>query len=95
VEGVRLLGPSKWAEIKKLTVSGICSLLTNRSAVDLKDKWRNLVRIAGLCWEPAQLRVLLIWLSRLPSLLLDLLAHPHLSGRLPATGLRLGATSKL
>ncbi|KAI3436234.1 hypothetical protein D9Q98_002288 [Chlorella vulgaris] len=48
VEGVRLLGPSKWAEIKKLTVSGICSLLTNRSAVDLKDKWRNLTRVARL-----------------------------------------------
>ena len=43
VEGVRLLGPSKWAEIKKMAVGGIGELLTTRSAVDLKDKWRNLV----------------------------------------------------
>lgn len=44
MEGVRLLGPSKWAEIKKLAVGGIAGLLATRSAVDLKDKWRNLVR---------------------------------------------------
>ena len=43
MEGVRLLGPSKWAEIKKMAVGGIGELLTTRSAVDLKDKWRNLV----------------------------------------------------
>ena len=43
VEGVRLLGPSKWAEIKKMAVGGIGELLATRSAVDLKDKWRNLV----------------------------------------------------
>lgn len=44
MEGVRLLGPSKWAEIKKLAVGGIADLLASRSAVDLKDKWRNLAR---------------------------------------------------
>jgi hypothetical protein len=48
VEGVRLLGPSKWAEIKKLANSGIADLLAARSAVDLKDKWRNLTRVAKL-----------------------------------------------
>ncbi|PSC76718.1 SANT Myb domain [Micractinium conductrix] len=48
VEGVRLLGPSKWAEIKKLAVGGIADVLTNRSAVDIKDKWRNLTRVAKL-----------------------------------------------
>lgn len=48
VEGVRLLGPSKWAEIKKLAVGGIAELLASRSAVDLKDKWRNLTRVAKL-----------------------------------------------
>lgn len=48
VEGVRLLGPSKWAEIKKLAVGSIAELLANRSAVDLKDKWRNLTRVAKL-----------------------------------------------
>jgi hypothetical protein len=47
VEGVRLLGPSKWAEIKKMAVGGIGEVLTTRSAVDLKDKWRNLVSELG------------------------------------------------
>jgi hypothetical protein len=67
VEGVRLLGPSKWAEIKKLANSGIADLLAARSAVDLKDKWRNLVRPAPLLGArpPRQLFPLLPF-ARLP-----------------------------
>mmetsp|Transcript_4242 Transcript_4242/g.11966 ORF Transcript_4242/g.11966 Transcript_4242/m.11966 type:complete len:429 (+) Transcript_4242:670-1956(+) len=44
VEGVRKCGGGKWAEIKKLSFAAI----EKRSAVDLKDKWRNLTRIAKL-----------------------------------------------
>ncbi|XP_075263939.1 uncharacterized protein LOC142355756 isoform X2 [Convolutriloba macropyga] len=44
VEGVRKCGTGKWAEIKKLSFAAI----EKRSAVDLKDKWRNLTRIAKL-----------------------------------------------
>lgn len=48
VEGVRLAGVGKWAEIKRLTVPGVANVLDTRSAVDLKDKWRNLTRVARL-----------------------------------------------
>lgn len=44
IEGVARCGGGKWAEIKKLSFPAIES----RSAVDLKDKWRNLMRIAML-----------------------------------------------
>jgi len=51
VEGVARCGGGKWAEIKKLGFSAIWG----RTAVDLKDKWRNLVRIASLPKaEPAE-----------------------------------------
>ncbi|CAG9465453.1 unnamed protein product [Pedinophyceae sp. YPF-701] len=42
VEGVAICGGGKWADIKKLNLRAI----ERRSAVDLKDKWRNLTRIA-------------------------------------------------
>lgn len=48
VEGVRLAGLGKWAEIKRLAVPGVANVLDGRSAVDLKDKWRNLTRVARL-----------------------------------------------
>ncbi|GAB4821631.1 hypothetical protein N2152v2_008677 [Parachlorella kessleri] len=48
IEGVRLVGIGKWAEIKKLPVPAVAGMLANRSAVDLKDKWRNLSRVARL-----------------------------------------------
>ena len=44
VEGVARCGNGKWAVIKKLSFSAI----EKRSPVDLKDKWRNLTRIAML-----------------------------------------------
>ncbi len=42
VRGVEICGGGKWAEIKKLGDKTI----QKRSAVDLKDKWRNLMRVA-------------------------------------------------
>jgi Myb-like DNA-binding domain len=42
VKGVEICGGGKWAEIKKLGDKTI----QKRSAVDLKDKWRNLMRVA-------------------------------------------------
>mmetsp|Transcript_32992 Transcript_32992/g.78286 ORF Transcript_32992/g.78286 Transcript_32992/m.78286 type:complete len:454 (+) Transcript_32992:167-1528(+) len=44
VQGVEVCGGGKWAEIKKLCFPEI----DLRSAVDLKDKWRNLTRIAAM-----------------------------------------------
>ena len=44
IEGVARCGGGKWADIKKLGFPEI----ENRTAVDLKDKWRNLLRIATL-----------------------------------------------
>lgn len=44
IEGVARCGGGKWADIKKLGFSSI----EHRTAVDLKDKWRNLLRIAML-----------------------------------------------
>ncbi len=38
VAGVETCGGGKWADIKKLGLRAI----ERRSAVDLKDKWRNL-----------------------------------------------------
>lgn len=42
VAGVEACGNGKWADIKKLGFRAI----DGRSAVDLKDKWRNLLRVA-------------------------------------------------
>ncbi|KAL0018396.1 hypothetical protein WJX77_007826 [Trebouxia sp. C0004] len=44
VRGVEDCGGGKWADIKKRKYRSI----ENRSAVDLKDKWRNLMRVAVL-----------------------------------------------
>ncbi|QDZ18824.1 HTH myb-type domain-containing protein [Chloropicon primus] len=44
IEGVSICGGGKWADIKKLGLKAI----ERRSAVDLKDKWRNLLRVALL-----------------------------------------------
>lgn len=44
VAGVEACGGGKWADIKKLNLPAIES----RSAVDLKDKWRNLTRLVTL-----------------------------------------------
>ena len=44
VEGVEMCGGGKWSEIKRLSLPN----LAKRSTVDLKDKWRNLVRAAQL-----------------------------------------------
>lgn len=42
--GVEQCGGGKWADIKKLGYG----VIAQRSAVDLKDKWRNLMRVAML-----------------------------------------------
>ena len=44
VAGVEACGGGKWADIKKLNLPAIDA----RSAVDLKDKWRNLTRLVTL-----------------------------------------------
>ena len=44
VRGVEACGGGRWAEIKKLNLPE----LEGRSAVDLKDKWRNLARLVAL-----------------------------------------------
>eukprot|EP00951_Prasinocladus_malaysianus_P009542 scaffold69689_cov48-Prasinocladus_malaysianus.AAC.1 len=51
VEGVEKCGGGKWAIIKKLHFGAVAK----RSAVDLKDKWRNLSRIALL--PPGQVKL--------------------------------------
>jgi hypothetical protein len=48
VEGVRAVGVGKWADIKRLASGGTSQVLGPRTAVDLKDKWRNLTRVARL-----------------------------------------------
>jgi hypothetical protein len=50
VEGVAKCGGGKWADIKKLGFPAI----EHRTAVDLKDKWRNLLRIAMLPHQPVK-----------------------------------------
>ncbi|KAK9820374.1 hypothetical protein WJX72_009642 [[Myrmecia] bisecta] len=42
IDGVEGCGGGKWSQIKKMAPP----VLAQRSAVDLKDKWRNLMRIA-------------------------------------------------
>jgi len=48
VRGVSHYGRGQWADIKALRADGVSEALVNRSAVDLKDKWRNLLRVAML-----------------------------------------------
>lgn len=48
INGVHQTGIGKWAEIKRLKDPEISDVLSSRSAVDLKDKWRNLTRVAKL-----------------------------------------------
>ena len=48
VRGVSHYGRGQWADIKALRADGVSEALINRSAVDLKDKWRNLLRVAML-----------------------------------------------
>lgn len=48
INGVNRVGVGKWADIKRLDDPEISDILSNRTAVDLKDKWRNLTRVAKL-----------------------------------------------
>ena len=48
VEGVGHYGRGQWADIKSLESDGVAEALVSRSAVDLKDKWRNLLQLASL-----------------------------------------------
>lgn len=48
VRGVSHYGRGQWADIKALRSDNVAEALINRSAVDLKDKWRNLLRVAML-----------------------------------------------
>lgn len=50
VEGVSMFGPGRWTEIKKLMFNSSPS----RTSVDLKDKWRNLIRAS--CIQPKRKR---------------------------------------
>ena len=52
VKGVEICGGGKWADIKRLGFREIAS----RSPVDLKDKWRNLLRVALLPVEQIRLK---------------------------------------
>lgn len=42
IAGVEKCGGGRWADIKKLGYA----VIDRRSPVDLKDKWRNLIRVA-------------------------------------------------
>jgi hypothetical protein len=50
VEGVARCGGGKWADIKKLAFANV----GYRTAVDLKDKWRNLLRASRAQLHPAK-----------------------------------------
>ncbi|CAD7700971.1 unnamed protein product [Ostreobium quekettii] len=52
VKGVEICGGGKWADIKRLGFREI----GGRSPVDLKDKWRNLLRVALLPLEQIKLK---------------------------------------
>ncbi|EIE25455.1 hypothetical protein COCSUDRAFT_61672 [Coccomyxa subellipsoidea C-169] len=53
VVGVERCGGGKWADIKKLGFP----IIAQRSAVDLKDKWRNLMRVALLPGTAAKTKI--------------------------------------
>ncbi|BDA41927.1 probable telomere repeat-binding protein 6 at C-terminar half [Coccomyxa sp. Obi] len=53
VVGVERCGGGKWADIKKLGFP----VIAQRSAVDLKDKWRNLMRVALLPGTAAKTKI--------------------------------------
>eukprot|EP00891_Asterochloris_glomerata_P001782 jgi/Astpho2/1782/Aster-07544 len=65
VNGVEACGGGKWADIKKRNYRAI----EHRSAVDLKDKWRNLMRVAIL--PPHAVRTKCLKRREVPSELLD------------------------
>lgn len=52
IRGVETCGGGKWADIKRL---GLQEIVT-RTPVDLKDKWRNLLRVAMLPPEEIKLK---------------------------------------
>lgn len=52
IRGVETCGGGKWADIKRLGLQEIVA----RTPVDLKDKWRNLLRVALLSPEEIRLK---------------------------------------
>ncbi|KAL9235492.1 hypothetical protein vseg_010247 [Gypsophila vaccaria] len=48
VDGVSRFGPGRWSEIKRLSFSSY----SYRTAVDLKDKWRNLLKASFSSFPP-------------------------------------------
>jgi hypothetical protein len=48
VDGVARAGGCRWTVVKKMSESGPAAPLARRSAIDLKDKWRNLLSLARL-----------------------------------------------
>ncbi|EFJ04765.1 hypothetical protein SELMODRAFT_432103 [Selaginella moellendorffii] len=56
VEGVARCGGGKWADIKKLEFSSV----SYRTAVDLKDKWRNLLRASRVHFTSKQQQFLVV-----------------------------------
>jgi len=48
VGGVEHFGRGQWADVKQLAAGDVATTLASRSSVDLKDKWRNLARVAAL-----------------------------------------------
>ena len=70
VEGVGHYGRGQWADIKSLKQNGVADALESRSAVDLKDKWRNLLQLASLPQQsrrkaetPPELLQRVLWLE--------------------------------
>ena len=48
VDGVARAGGCRWTVVKKMSETGPTAPLARRSAIDLKDKWRNLLSLARL-----------------------------------------------
>ena len=71
VEGVARCGGGRWADIKKLGFAAI----EHRTAVDLKDKWRNLLRIALLPAAPGAKVAAAEKRREIPGALLDRVRH--------------------
>jgi hypothetical protein len=53
IDGVAHFGRGQWADIKALQAAGVAAALAQRSSVDLKDKWRNLTRVAAIAEKEA------------------------------------------